>query len=138
MCSRPWPHRFRSAHGQKVSSVCPSFRWHLEFVTSPMELAPSMGPSFWLCQANTGKAVGARKARKKLAKRLLDSTCSALGTVVLCPLFALIGLAIKLESKGPVFYRGVRAGRFGEHFRIFKFRTMVEHAEVIGSASTPE
>jgi len=58
--------------------------------------------------------------------------------VVLCPLFALIAVAIKLESKGPVFYRGVRAGRFGDHFRIFKFRTMVEHAEALGSASTPE
>jgi lipopolysaccharide/colanic/teichoic acid biosynthesis glycosyltransferase len=58
--------------------------------------------------------------------------------VALCPLFALIALAIKLESKGPVFYRGIRAGRFGNPFRIFKFRTMVQDAEAIGSTSTPE
>ena len=73
-----------------------------------------------------------------MSKRLLDLICSVLGAVVLFPLFALIAVAIKLESKGPVFYRGVRAGRYGEPFRIFKFRTMVEHAEAMGSASTPE
>jgi len=73
-----------------------------------------------------------------LAKRLFDLICSVLAVVALSPLFALIALAIKLESEGPVFYRGVRAGRFGGEFGIFKFRTMVEHAEAIGSASTPE
>lgn len=73
-----------------------------------------------------------------MAKRFFDLAWAALGAVILSPVFALIALAIKLESKGPVFYRGVRAGRFGQEFRIFKFRTMVEDAEVIGSASTPE
>ncbi len=73
-----------------------------------------------------------------MAKRLFDLICSAVGTVVLSPLLVLIAVAIKLESKGPVLYRGVRAGRFGDHFRIFKFRTMVEDAEAMGSASTPE
>jgi len=73
-----------------------------------------------------------------MVKRLFDFIWSVLGVVVLCPVFALIALAIKIESKGPVFYRGSRAGRNGTTFRIFKFRTMVEDAEAMGSASTPE
>jgi lipopolysaccharide/colanic/teichoic acid biosynthesis glycosyltransferase len=81
---------------------------------------------------------GGEKLGTNLPKRLFDLICSALGTAVLSPLFALIALAIKLESKGPIFYRGVRAGRFGEDFRIFKFRTMVENAEALGSACAPE
>lgn len=58
-------------------------------------------------------------------KRLLDILASALGLVVLSPLFLLVALAIKWESPGPVFYRQVRVGLHGRPFRIFKFRTMV-------------
>jgi lipopolysaccharide/colanic/teichoic acid biosynthesis glycosyltransferase len=45
---------------------------------------------------------------------------------------------VKIDSPGPVFYRGLRVGRHGKSFRIFKFRTMVEDAEKLGGASTPE
>lgn len=54
------------------------------------------------------------------------------------PLFAFVALAIKLDSAGPVFYRGVRAGLLGVPFRIFKFRTMVLDADKIGGPSTPD
>jgi lipopolysaccharide/colanic/teichoic acid biosynthesis glycosyltransferase len=71
-------------------------------------------------------------------KRLFDVMSSAMGLLLLAPLLAAVAAAIKLESRGPVFYRGLRAGRHGKPFRIFKFRTMVTNAEVLGSASTPE
>jgi lipopolysaccharide/colanic/teichoic acid biosynthesis glycosyltransferase len=71
-------------------------------------------------------------------KRLFDVLSSAMGLMVLAPVLAAVALAIKMESNGPVFYRGVRAGRHGKPFRIFKFRTMVINAEALGSASTPE
>lgn len=48
----------------------------------------------------------------------------------------LIAVAIKLGSPGPVFYRGVRTGRYGRPFRIFKYRTMVPNAEALGGGST--
>jgi lipopolysaccharide/colanic/teichoic acid biosynthesis glycosyltransferase len=48
----------------------------------------------------------------------------------------IVALLIKTDSKGPVFYRGERIGRFGKPFRIFKFRTMVENADKIGGPST--
>ncbi len=72
-----------------------------------------------------------------MSKRICDIAVALPGVLFLLPGFLLIALAIKLESKGPVFYRGVRAGRFGTPFRIFKFRTMVQNADQIGGSSTP-
>lgn len=57
-------------------------------------------------------------------KRLLDIVASGLGLIVLSPLFVIIAIWIKLDSKGPVFYRQVRVGRWNKDFRIFKFRSM--------------
>ena len=50
----------------------------------------------------------------------------------------LVALLIKREDGGPVFYRGVRVGRFGKPFRIYKFRTMVVDAERLGGPSTAD
>ncbi|MBZ5570910.1 MAG: sugar transferase [Acidobacteriia bacterium] len=70
-------------------------------------------------------------------KRMFDIILSTLGLIVVLPLFPVIAVWIKFDSPGPVFYRGVRAGRFGRPFRIFKFRTMVADAEARGGAETP-
>ena len=60
-----------------------------------------------------------------IVKRLLDLFLSVSGLIILSPLFLLISLWIKIDSKGPVFYRQVRVGKNMEPFKIFKFRTMV-------------
>ena len=57
-------------------------------------------------------------------KRLLDIVASGLGLIVLSPLFLVLAIWIKLDSKGPVFYRQVRVGFKNKDFRIFKFRSM--------------
>lgn len=57
-------------------------------------------------------------------KRLFDIVASGLGLIVLSPLFIILAIWIKLDSKGPVFYRQVRVGRNNNDFRIFKFRSM--------------
>lgn len=57
-------------------------------------------------------------------KRLFDIVASGLGLIVLSPLFLILSIWIKLDSKGPVFYRQVRVGRYNKDFRIFKFRSM--------------
>ena len=59
-----------------------------------------------------------------MMKRLFDLIASGLGLIVLSPLFLIIAIWIKLDSKGPVFYRQVRVGRYNKGFRIFKFRSM--------------
>lgn len=62
-------------------------------------------------------------------KRLFDILISAMGLLMLAPLFVLIAVWIKLDSPGPVFYRQVRVGRYGKDFRIFKFRSMRTDAD---------
>jgi lipopolysaccharide/colanic/teichoic acid biosynthesis glycosyltransferase len=71
-------------------------------------------------------------------KRLFDITASSLGLLLISPLLLVIAVLIKLDSPGSVFYRGARVGLFGTPFRILKFRTMIENADVVGTASTPE
>jgi exopolysaccharide biosynthesis polyprenyl glycosylphosphotransferase len=62
-------------------------------------------------------------------KRVLDVVVSAIGLVVLLPVFAVISLAIRLDSRGPVVFSQVRAGQHGRPFTMLKFRSMVEDAE---------
>lgn len=71
-----------------------------------------------------------------MLKWLFDVIFSSIGLVILFPIFLFIAILIKLDSKGPVFYRGIRIGRFGKPFRIYKFRTLVADAEKIGGSST--
>ena len=71
-----------------------------------------------------------------MIKRVFDLVCSILGLLLLFPGFLLIGVLIKLDSSGPVFYRGIRIGKDGKPFRIFKFRSMVPNAEKISSTAT--
>lgn len=62
-------------------------------------------------------------------KRLFDITVSFLMLLFLSPVFLILAIAIKLDSEGPVFYRQTRVTRYGEKFRIFKFRSMVTDAD---------
>ena len=57
-------------------------------------------------------------------KRIFDIVASGLGLIVLSPLFLVLAIWIKMDSKGPVFYRQVRVGYKNKDFRIFKFRSM--------------
>jgi lipopolysaccharide/colanic/teichoic acid biosynthesis glycosyltransferase len=63
------------------------------------------------------------------AKRILDILLAGTGLAVSAPLSALIALAIKLEDRGPIFYRQDRVGRGGKVFQVLKFRSMVSDAE---------
>lgn len=67
-----------------------------------------------------------------LGKRLFDFISSALGLLVLSPVFLVLVIWIKKDSKGPVFFRQVRVGLKGKTFRIHKFRTMRVDAEKLG------
>lgn len=59
-----------------------------------------------------------------MVKRLFDIVASGCGLLVLSPLFVVLAIWIKLDSKGPVFYRQVRVGRNNKDFKLFKFRSM--------------
>ena len=70
----------------------------------------------------------------RFLKRSLDVVAAGLGLLVLTPTFVVVGIAIKLDSRGPVFFRQVRMGSGGRTFKVFKFRTMVRDAESIKPA----
>lgn len=69
-------------------------------------------------------------------KRIFDLIFSALGLILLAPVFLILALLIKGHDKGPVFFRQFRVGRSGRLFRIWKFRTMIPGAGQLGGAIT--
>lgn len=73
-----------------------------------------------------------------MMKRAFDFVSSLVGLMLASPVLLVIAILIKKEDGGPVFYRGVRVGKFGKPFRIFKFRTMVVNAEKLGGPSTAD
>jgi len=77
-----------------------------------------------------------KKKTSLFFKRLFDVTVSAIMLIVSSPLFLILGIAIKLESSGPVFYRQERVTQYGKVFRIFKFRTMIQDADKKGTLVT--
>lgn len=69
-------------------------------------------------------------------KRLIDLVGSVFGIILLTPLFVIISILIKLDSKGSILFKQKRLGKYGEPFYILKFRTMIENAENIGDGLT--
>lgn len=70
-----------------------------------------------------------KKKGQLLLKRIFDVVVSFLLLTLLSPVFLALAIAIKIDSKGPVFYRQVRVTQYGKQFRIFKFRSMVTDAD---------
>ena len=73
-----------------------------------------------------------KKNKTNILKRIIDVVISGIGLIILFPIFIIIGILIKLDSKGPVFFRQERVGESGKIFRAFKLRTMVDNAENVG------
>ena len=69
-------------------------------------------------------------------KRIFDFVASFCGLIALSPMFFVIAILIKREDGGRVFFRQTRVGQNGKLFKIYKFRTMVENAEKMGSQVT--
>ncbi|MGE4284748.1 MAG: sugar transferase [Clostridia bacterium] len=77
-----------------------------------------------------------KKVGSLLIKRLFDIVMSILLLIILTPVFLIVSICIKADSKGPVFYRQERVTQYGKLFKIFKFRTMVQNADKQGSLVT--
>jgi lipopolysaccharide/colanic/teichoic acid biosynthesis glycosyltransferase len=72
----------------------------------------------------------------EMAKRATDLVLAAAGLLLFSPVLFVLGMWVRLDSKGPVFYRGLRAGRDGKPFYVLKLRTMVVDAERLGGSET--
>lgn len=77
-----------------------------------------------------------KKKASLMLKRIFDIIVSILMIILLSPVLIAVSIWIKLDSKGPVFYRQERITQYGQVFRIFKFRTMVTGADKIGTLVT--
>lgn len=84
-------------------------------------------------ERETQKKPAAQRAYNRVVKRCFDLTLAVLALILSSPILLLTMLAVKLSSKGPVFFKQVRLGRGGREFKIYKFRTMIVGAEHIGS-----
>ena len=74
----------------------------------------------------------------KIVNRAIDVVGSLVALILLSPVFLIIAIAIKLESRGSVFFKHTRVGKNGKIIKIYKFRTMVENAEELIKKFTPE
>lgn len=79
-----------------------------------------------------------KKTSSLILKRTVDIIFSIVLLIILIIPITVIAIAVKLTSEGPVFYRQVRVTKYGKHFKIFKFRTMVVNADKIGSLVTTD
>ena len=71
-------------------------------------------------------------------KRVIDVILASVALIFLSPLFAIIAIAIKIDSKGPVFFAHKRIGKNGKIIKLYKFRSMVINAEELIKSFTPE
>lgn len=77
-----------------------------------------------------------RKKAQLIIKRIFDLILSCVLIVLLSPVMLILAVAIKLDSPGTVMFRQVRVTQYGKEFRIFKFRTMVQNAQQLGTQVT--
>lgn len=77
-----------------------------------------------------------KKQISLIAKRVFDVVVAIITFIILSPIFIILSLAIKIDSRGPILFRQVRVTQYGKMFRIFKFRTMVINADKIGAQVT--
>ena len=96
-------------------------------------------PEFMNCEkVNVAYEKLLRKRKELIMKRIFDFIFGIFGLIVLFPLMIMIGLIIKLDSKGKCIFKQVRVTKYGKRFYIYKFRTMITNADKIGSEVTIE
>lgn len=98
-----------------------------------------MNNDFFNCQEVQDAKLYLNKRKKDLILKLIfDKVLALILLILFSPIFFILGVMIKLEDRGPVFYRQERVTKNGKIFKIYKFRTMVLNADKIGSLVTTE
>lgn len=103
--------------------------WAWRLAQEPRRLAKRYLAGNFAFLTHAGLRVATRVQMADVQRRFLDITVSASALLLLSPVLAVAALAVKLESRGPVFFKQTRVGRNGQHFTIYKFRSMIADAE---------
>jgi len=103
-------------------------------IVAPAIEAPSATPRVGILAQAFGEA-RRRDLAYAAAKRAMDAVAAAVLLLALLPLFAAVAIAIVLETRGPIFYRGERIGRFGNRFTMVKFRSMRANCDTSAHAA---
>ncbi|HEV2811173.1 MAG TPA: sugar transferase, partial [Acidimicrobiales bacterium] len=119
-----------TAAANRLARELPEVGIHVEVVSALRDIAMER-----LCLRSLGRfavldvQAVCRQGWRALAKRAFDVTVAGTGLVLAAPVMAVVALAVKITSPGPVLFRQKRLGQEGELFEMVKFRTMVPHAE---------
>lgn len=109
---------------------CDEARLEVVLVPSLADLATARGPIHYLGEVPVLPARGeAIQGFERFAKRAFDFVLASIALVVLSPVFLVLSILIRLDSRGPAFYRQERVGRGGKPFTMYKLRSMVTDAE---------
>ena len=111
-------------HSEIIDDVIDLQNWQYDFFSKVSFLK-----KFKEYSANLNAIQTKIDPRRSVLKRTFDIVCSLLLIILLLPLFVLIAIAVKLESRGPIFYNANRAGRGFKIFKFYKFRTMIVNAD---------
>jgi lipopolysaccharide/colanic/teichoic acid biosynthesis glycosyltransferase len=125
----PWPLRKPARSrvpiaGQPSSLAKPT-------ILTPCFAATDRGPLVQFVADGAGRPTGSIAGVGMCLKRMTDVFVSSLALLLLWPLMAVIAIAVKLESPGPVIYRSRRVGKHGREFDCYKFRTMVAGSDAL-------
>ena len=106
---------------QNLSNILNSSREMQENGKNQLQSSP-----FWLAR---NFSLWYRKPYQWKLKRIIDITATMTGIVLISPILILLAIAIKLDSKGPIFFKQKRVGLYGREFYMYKFRSMRSDAE---------
>jgi lipopolysaccharide/colanic/teichoic acid biosynthesis glycosyltransferase len=109
-----------------IDDVIDLFNWQFDFYSKISFLKKSKEYVFTATKTKSRVKINPDES---IGKRIVDILLASLLIIILSPVFIIISLAIKLESKGPIFYNANRAGRGFRIFKFFKFRTMEMNAD---------
>lgn len=76
------------------------------------------------------------KSFSLVLKRIFDTIVSFIMIIILLPVFIILGILIKIDSKGPIIFKQVRVTQYGKRFNIYKYRTMINNADKLGEYIT--
>src|SRR5262249_15983692 len=91
--------------------------------------ALGLGVGFWASRWRQPMRKAAISSLDQVLKRLTDMALAGAGFILALPILAVLGVLVKLETAGPVFFRQTRIGQYGQPFQIYKLRSMVVNAE---------